>query len=706
MPPPATAVRRSSVVAATPVPTASTENPSTNDTSKVSNNSSSNASLLHPTLPDLPKKIWSYDQEPNLSNLSLKNTSELTINLLLGKFLPRKLFKNDYLSYCKLLGIRPHPSILPIEHSVDGSTVVLPSMKLANRRQQRYGGSNSSSSTTTTHDVKDTPTSAVATNSSSSTPSVHHDEHDTSAVPHEEPEYFNFSFIKDIIIKQILFGNMDMFALTMALRTSTTIVSLNFTKANLTTKQLFLLADTLPFTTITSLTIDDNVLSEDSGTSLDPPETILPPQSITVPSTIPSDGLPPVPENRRGSVSGNNNRRTSIVAPTDRPVSPPKASVTASLTTDSNPPLISNNNYLRNRETVWSYFVKRYSPLVRCSLRSCGISSKEAVYLGNALSLNTNLQELVLSHNRSLADEGLTNLCKGLIENRTLVSLQLADTGLSHTSMNSLLSVVTSTTLTVQQEKEREIYNEMMVTELRNEVNKLGLSHYNSQIITSVTNAKFPILTSLRPPPPEPVAAPAPAPVLTKGKAPAPAPAPAPVTVPEIVLQPTDPAALQTGCTSIQTIDISANMMIGTDGLRSLVTGMVTPPNVPVLPNKDISSSTVSTSTEVPPSTSTPSTSPVKPTNSESTATPSTPVKNNETENTTGSSPDKPSSISFHHHTHVKVLAVYHCSYPDPSPNSVLNSNNTKQGLQQPTTKDIMETLKNELSTVNCTLCC
>ena len=79
---------------------------------------------LPPTLPDLPAGSW-------LAAASPRRGAEEQ----LASFAPRGLFKNDLLSYCKLLGVFPHPQLLPAEASLLVPSTMRPSAKLAERRR-------------------------------------------------------------------------------------------------------------------------------------------------------------------------------------------------------------------------------------------------------------------------------------------------------------------------------------------------------------------------------------------------------------------------------------------------------------------------------------------------------------------------------------------------------------------------------------------
>jgi hypothetical protein len=187
--------------------------------------------MLKPTLPDLPSGPWRFDAKPRTGSLSE-----------LSKFEPRHLFKNDFLSYCKILGIFPHPCILPTDLPILVPTTQRPSAKIAARRRATIH-SDDAVSLSARLDVQEEKEDGGIT--------------------------FDFTPKTDLIIKNTLMGKADTFALCAALRSSTTIYSLTFYGAALTVQQIYELADALPYTSIKTLSIECNALDgPDEDTSI------------------------------------------------------------------------------------------------------------------------------------------------------------------------------------------------------------------------------------------------------------------------------------------------------------------------------------------------------------------------------------------------------------------------------------------------------
>ena len=177
-----------------------------------------------PLLPDLPRGPWSYDAKP-------RSGSELEIST----FEPRHLFKNDFLSYCKILGIFPHPRILPTEASILVPSTQRPSAKIAARRRATIHSDDAASLSMRLNGPL-------------------HEEKEDGGIS------FDFTPKDEIIIKNTLVGAADSLALCAALRASTSIHSLTFYGACLSVQQIYELADALPNTSVKTLSIECNAL--------------------------------------------------------------------------------------------------------------------------------------------------------------------------------------------------------------------------------------------------------------------------------------------------------------------------------------------------------------------------------------------------------------------------------------------------------------
>jgi hypothetical protein len=173
-------------------------------------------------LPDLPAVPghWSADAEP-------RSASALDDFAL---YQPKGLFRNDYLAYCKILGIWPHPRLLPYEADVElpsesKSAVHIPTWRA-----------------TSATDAKED-----------------HESH-----PGDEPsrQYFDFSIGTEVAVRGCRVGTWDLVALCAALRTASHIETLAFSNAGLNAPQVFELSRVLPATSVRTLLLDFNPLDD------------------------------------------------------------------------------------------------------------------------------------------------------------------------------------------------------------------------------------------------------------------------------------------------------------------------------------------------------------------------------------------------------------------------------------------------------------
>lgn len=337
-------------------------------------------SSTSPLLPDLPPGPWRYDAKPRAGSVAEVSSFE-----------PRHLFKNDFLSYCKILGIFPHPRILPTEASMLVPTTQRPSAKIAARRRATIHSDDAASL------------------------SLRMNEH----VPEQKEDggvSFDFTPKDDIIIKNTLVGTADSLALCSALRASTSIHTLTFYGACLSVHQIYELADALPSTSVKTLSIECN--------ALDGPEEDDSIKQQSEPKEI-----------------NDENRSTEYVKlPT------------------------------RTKSSVWAQLCKRFSPLVRLSLRGNKLGSLEASHIGGALAMNVDLLELTLSNNE-LGDEGAQLIALGLRENRALQSISFAHNNLSVTGAAAIVRALLPTyTLSPDELEDRRRFEEETISKLVSEV--------------------------------------------------------------------------------------------------------------------------------------------------------------------------------------------------------------------------------------------
>jgi hypothetical protein len=171
-------------------------------------------------LPNLPSVgIWSADAEP-------RSSTALDDFVL---YQPKGLFRNDYLAYCKILGIWPHPRLLPYEADID-----LPSESKSAVHAPTWRAFVAS-------DTKEVD----------------------AGMPHEPARlYFDFSIVSEVAVRGCRVGTWDLVALCAALRTATHIDTLAFSNAGLNAPQVFEIARVLPSTSVRTLLLDFNPIDD------------------------------------------------------------------------------------------------------------------------------------------------------------------------------------------------------------------------------------------------------------------------------------------------------------------------------------------------------------------------------------------------------------------------------------------------------------
>lgn len=476
--------------------------------------------------------------------------------------------------------------------SIELSKVTRPSQKLVSRRRQRFVNLE------------------AGPNPNSSVTSIDGNVSDLQADSDDEPEvqeHFDFTPVQDVIVKNMLFGPADLGSLTCALKACNTIRSLTFTRAGLTTRQLFALADSIPFTSLQTLAIEDNPLP-DNDPDADPPTVQLagpgrgdtanavqggddsidvkrvmsagPGGSPAPPAASAAKGKPTAaakPDDRRGSMATSASgpgRRSSVVSGA--------AGTSTAAPADAQSPTNHSQVTLptRSRTRAWAQFMKRFSPLKRVSLRGNKIGPEEAEAICHSLSLNNTLQVLVLSHNR-IGDAGLSSIAAGLRENSALASIAIADNGITFEAIPVLSQLLNGYQLNTIEHDARKAMETSLISELSAEIERLG---YGACVASLAPNSAASVSEAVAgqlafralkpiPLPEEPVPAPAPAPAPKGGKPPASATA-APAVVQKQRLP--DEAAFEASPnTSLHILDICNNPQISPEGLLALSKAVV-----------------------------------------------------------------------------------------------------------------------------------
>lgn len=93
---------------------------------------------------------------------------------------------------------------------------------------------------------------------------------------------------------------------------------------------------------------------------------------------------------------------------------------------------------------VWCAVPFLNSSLKRLSFSGAGLTAADCTILRLALSLNTSLRVLILSHNPGICDEGVVALCEGLREHRSLEQLSLACTGITDACLPELGAAIST----------------------------------------------------------------------------------------------------------------------------------------------------------------------------------------------------------------------------------------------------------------------
>jgi hypothetical protein len=325
-------------------------------------------------LRELPDRPWDATQKHRLDNADD-----------IAQYAPRGLFRNDYLAICKMLGLRPHPQLLPFEAAIPTPSSVDSAIKVA---AWRAGSLRLPERTA----------------------------EELQVAAKEEPRYFDFTVLPNITVRNMVIGRSDsLAAFEVALRTARHIETLELSGVNLDAVQLLALARVLPQTAVQRLTIDFNPLSDSMA---------VPPQPTISTGAGPHPGQPrpqsPTPAGMH-AVGGNARAQAATAAAAQpAPTGSPPAPASSTSAEDAAP-----------ATHAFAALLRRSCPIKRLSLRGCALTSDDGLAIGAALAFNTTLQELVLSHNPSLGEAGVAALCVGVRENKSLLKLLLADVGMS-----------------------------------------------------------------------------------------------------------------------------------------------------------------------------------------------------------------------------------------------------------------------------------
>lgn len=166
-------------------------------------------------LPDLPDRVWAADQV-------VKRDPD-------PAYEAKGLWRNDYLAGCRMMGIRPHPCLLPLEPSLVGTAHI----------------------------------SAITAPSWKETKHAEEEEEETAgkvADRTEEHRHFDFSAHEGIRVAGWQLGQADILAMCFALKHSLHTTTVELHNAGLTTQQIVQLAKLLPSTTVRSVSVDFNPL--------------------------------------------------------------------------------------------------------------------------------------------------------------------------------------------------------------------------------------------------------------------------------------------------------------------------------------------------------------------------------------------------------------------------------------------------------------
>lgn len=176
-------------------------------------------------LPDLPSSgLWAVDAEPTRGSVALEEFALYT---------PKGLFRNDYLAYCKILGIWPHPRLLPYEADIDlpsesKSAVQTPTWRRAGTGDGKAG----------------------------------EDDDHGGASESARQRYFDFSIVSEVAVRGARVGMWDLVALCAALRTAGHVDTLVFQNAGLSAPQVCEIARVVPFTSVRTLGVEFNPLDD------------------------------------------------------------------------------------------------------------------------------------------------------------------------------------------------------------------------------------------------------------------------------------------------------------------------------------------------------------------------------------------------------------------------------------------------------------
>jgi len=312
-------------------------------------------------------------------------------------YAPLGFFSNDYLAYCKLMRLRPHPQLLPQLPAVVPPKADLPSSRLVARRAAARPGS-----------------------SSPREPQL--------ALDEEEPRLFDLCARETLTVRGMLLGTADLSAALPALKHASHVGALVLSRAGLSTASVIALALALPSTTVRDLVLEGNSLEEEGAEASVRIRFPLPSGCAPLPAEIYPDlssaaktgGGAEAPAAEEAAAAGAGSRRRSSVGMTGAGV---------------------QWYYLPgpSRARAWSLLASRLQRLKRLSLRGNGLGHAEAAAIGDALALNRDLEFLSLSMNPGLGDEGAAALAAGLRENRgRLTYLCLAGTGMGDVGVVAL----------------------------------------------------------------------------------------------------------------------------------------------------------------------------------------------------------------------------------------------------------------------------
>lgn len=551
-------------------------------------------------------------------------------------FKPKGLFKNDYLAYCRIYGIRPHPQLLPSLPPTLPPITDLPSYKAIERHDAKYIDSNPEQ------------------------PQLEQD-----VTPH-----FDFTVHERVAVRGMAFGHADMLATLPALKCCKHLRSVSFSRAGLSSSEVWDLALALPHTAITELILEFNplLMEEDEPEAPAKHRVLVPKDTLPLPPVLyPSEfvgGDAPIPAPQPVTAGGAQAARVGTPAAGSRPSSRSasfrggaiaaeaestvKAVAAREKEKDLSAKLITYGLPGKTGGRIWSLFFKRFQKLQLLSLRGNDMGPADAAYIADALLHNESLTSLNLSVN-PLQHEGVVQVLTSLQEcSAPLTFLGLASVDMPAESVPTVVNCFKpEASLSFADMRARALREDRVAAELIMDINGLGLRELMLPLVSAALDAaeasklaaaaaaaaaadpkakgaakpaagpptgsgrvKGPhpdsdFIAAFRlaaaqevglsaataetiPPAPAPAAAQSgkPSPKGKGGSIPAPAPAAVPEPAPAPAPAPVDPdsrtfTVVRPGFLRVQQLDLTGNAGVGAEGLLALAQGLA-----PLYPSK------------------------------------------------------------------------------------------------------------------------